>query len=70
MRALETPLPGVPIREPRVFADERGELFGSDDHPAFQAATGLDCAFVRDNPSHSGLAVLRGLPLQRDEVFA
>lgn len=63
MNVIETPLDGVKIIEPRVFADERGFFLESWNARAFREA-GLDLAFVQDNHSRSAKGVLRGLHYQ------
>lgn len=63
MKVIETPLPGVLIVEPRVFADERGyfvEVWREDRYTAL----GIGASFVQDNLSHSKRGVLRGLHYQ------
>jgi dTDP-4-dehydrorhamnose 3,5-epimerase len=64
MQAITTPLPGVLILEPEVFADERGFFFESFNQRAFDAAVGQPVTFVQDNHSRSQRGVLRGLHYQ------
>ncbi len=64
MQAITTPLPGVLILEPKVFADERGFFFESFNQRAFDAAVGQAVTFVQDNHSCSQRGVLRGLHYQ------
>jgi len=64
MQAIATPLPGVLILEPKVFADERGFFFESFNQRAFDAAVGQAVTFVQDNHSRSQRGVLRGLHYQ------
>jgi dTDP-4-dehydrorhamnose 3,5-epimerase len=59
-----TSLPGVLIREPRAFSDDRGFFSESYNKAAFAAATGFDGEFVQDNHSSSRRGVLRGLHYQ------
>ncbi len=60
---INTPLPGVLLIKPKVFADNRGFFLQT-----FQAEMyrdlGLDCTFVQDNHSRSQRGVLRGLHYQ------
>ncbi len=67
MKAIETALPGVLILEPKVFGDARGFFFESFNQKAFEAATGVQTAFVQDNHSRSGFGVLRGLHFQTQQ---
>jgi dTDP-4-dehydrorhamnose 3,5-epimerase len=63
LNVAETPLPGVLLIEPKVFADERGyfmETFRSD----VLRRAGIDAEFVQDNHSTSSRGVLRGLHYQ------
>lgn len=59
----ETPIPGLLIIEPRVFADERGYFFESFNHADF-FKNGLVSNFVQDNESKSHYGVIRGLHYQ------
>ena len=61
---LATSLPEVLVLKPKVFGDPRGFFFESFNAREFEAATGLDRAFVQDNHSLSGRGVLRGLHYQ------
>jgi dTDP-4-dehydrorhamnose 3,5-epimerase len=63
MKILETPIPGLLIIEPRVFADERGYFFESFNVTKF-ANAGLITNFVQDNESKSHRGVIRGLHYQ------
>lgn len=63
MKIIETPIPGLLIIEPRVFADERGYFFESFSHTKF-AENGLISEFVQDNESKSHYGVIRGLHYQ------
>ncbi|MCH7846211.1 MAG: dTDP-4-dehydrorhamnose 3,5-epimerase [Acidobacteria bacterium] len=64
MKTEPTPLDGVLIIEPRVFADDRGFLSESYNKKAFADATGFDGNFVQDNHSRSGRGVVRGMHYQ------
>jgi len=63
MKIIETPIPGLLIIEPRVFADERGYFFESFSETKFNES-GLISGFVQDNESKSHHGVLRGLHYQ------
>ena len=63
MKVLETPLPGVLILEPRVFADARG-FFLESYNENVMAELGIRQRFVQDNHSYSAKNVLRGLHYQ------
>ena len=63
MKIIETPIPGLLIIEPRVFADERGYFFESFSATKF-AENGLISDFVQDNESKSHYGVIRGLHYQ------
>lgn len=63
MNFIETPLPGVVLIEPKVFADDRG-FFLESYHLARFAQNGIDAVFVQDNHSRSARGVLRGLHYQ------
>ena len=64
LKTEPTPLDGVLIIEPRVFADDRGFLSESYNKKAFADATGFDGNFVQDNHSRSGRGVVRGMHYQ------
>jgi len=64
MNVTGTPLPGVLLLEPGVFADARGFFFESYNERVFAAATGVNAHFVQDNHSRSTRNVLRGLHYQ------
>ena len=63
MKIIETPIPGLLIIEPRVFADERGYFFESFNENKF-AENGLVSKYVQDNESKSHYGVIRGLHYQ------
>jgi dTDP-4-dehydrorhamnose 3,5-epimerase len=63
--ATKTPLAGLLVLEPKVFADERGWFSESFNQATFNAAVGTDgYHFVQDNHSFSKAGVLRGLHYQ------
>jgi dTDP-4-dehydrorhamnose 3,5-epimerase len=59
----DTPLPGVFLIRPRVFADHRG-FFLESYNQRDMAALGIGDRFVQDNHSRSQRGVLRGLHYQ------
>ncbi|TCZ72890.1 dTDP-4-dehydrorhamnose 3,5-epimerase [Flaviaesturariibacter aridisoli] len=63
MNVQTTPLPGLFLIEPRVFADSRGYFYESYNEAAF-AAAGIHNRFVQDNQSQSSYGVIRGLHFQ------
>ncbi len=63
MKIIPTPLPGVKLIEPDVFADERGFFMESWNHQRY-ADAGLDIQFSQSNVSRSSGGVLRGLHFQ------
>ena len=63
MKATETPLPGVLLIEPKVFADARGFFLETYNAARFREF-GIDAPFVQDNQSRSARGVLRGLHYQ------
>ncbi|HET7209367.1 MAG TPA: dTDP-4-dehydrorhamnose 3,5-epimerase [Terriglobales bacterium] len=63
MKAIETPLPGVLLLEPRVFGDSRG-FFLESYNARTMAKFGIRHRFVQDNHSFSARNVLRGLHYQ------
>lgn len=63
MKIIETPIPGLLIIEPRVFADQRGYFLESYHQQKLQE-TGMSTIFVQDNESKSGRGVIRGLHYQ------
>lgn len=63
MKILDTPLLGLKIIEPTVFADGRGYFFES--YNALKLLNqGIGCVFVQDNESFSSFGVIRGLHYQ------
>jgi dTDP-4-dehydrorhamnose 3,5-epimerase len=63
MKVIETPLPGVLILEPKVFADARG-FFLESYNERILAQHGIREHFVQDNHSYSLRNVIRGLHYQ------
>jgi dTDP-4-dehydrorhamnose 3,5-epimerase len=63
LKVTESPLPGVLILEPRVFADDRGYFLETYNADRFREA-GITRPFVQDNHSTSRRGVLRGLHYQ------
>ena len=64
MNTEPTPLDGVLIIEPRVFADDRGFFFESYNQKALAEVIGFGGEFVQDNHSRSVRGVIRGLHYQ------
>ncbi len=67
MPVLETPIAGLLIFEPKVFADERGHFFESYNQRVWEAA-GVHYVFVQDNQARSTQGVLRGLHYQTGDM--
>jgi len=65
MEVIKTPIEGLFVIQPRVFADARGYFFESFNAKAFKEATGVDVTFVQDNESRSHYGVVRGLHFQK-----
>jgi dTDP-4-dehydrorhamnose 3,5-epimerase len=63
MNVIETPLPGVLVIEPKVYADPRGYFLETYSEQRYRNA-GLKAAFVQDNISGSSRGTLRGLHYQ------
>jgi dTDP-4-dehydrorhamnose 3,5-epimerase len=63
VKVIETPIPGLLILEPKVFADSRGYFLESYNQNKLKC-TGISVAFVQDNESKSGKGVIRGLHYQ------
>lgn len=63
MKIIETPIPGLLIIEPQVFADQRGYFLESYNQQKLHDA-GISTIFVQDNESKSGRGVIRGLHYQ------
>lgn len=66
MRVTYTPIKGLLILQPKVFADERGYFFESYQMRRF-AELGIIEPFVQDNQSISAYGTIRGLHFQRGE---
>lgn len=67
MPILETPISGLFVFEPRVFADERGYFFESYNQHTW-AEAGVTNVFVQDNQARSTRGVLRGLHYQTGDT--
>lgn len=63
MKIIETPIPGLVIIEPTVFADQRGYFLESYNQQKLNEA-GISANFVQDNESKSTRGVIRGLHYQ------
>ena len=63
IKVIKTPIEGLIVIEPQVFADGRGYFMETYSRQVF-ADAGLHMAFVQDNQSMSRKGVLRGLHLQ------
>lgn len=63
MNIIKTPIPGLLILEPRVFADQRGYFLESYNQQKLEEV-GISTIFVQDNESKSGRGVIRGLHYQ------
>jgi dTDP-4-dehydrorhamnose 3,5-epimerase len=63
MNVIDTPIPGLKIIEPKVFADERGYFFESFNEAVF-VSHNLNYKFIQDNESKSTYGVIRGLHYQ------
>lgn len=64
MRITRLSIPDVLRIEPRVFADERGQVYESFHQARFEQAVSRKVNFVQDNHSTSIKNVLRGLHYQ------
>lgn len=64
MQLESTPIPGLLIVTPNVFADDRGFFCETFQEERYRAALGSDIHFVQDNLSFSKKGVLRGLHYQ------
>jgi len=63
VKIIETPIPGLLIIEPQVFADQRGYFLESYNQQKLHDA-GISTIFVQDNESKSGRGFIRGLHYQ------
>jgi len=64
MECIETPISGLLVFEPRVYADKRGSFIESFNQKIFNEYTNSNYSFVQDNQSVSSKGVLRGLHFQ------
>lgn len=60
-----TPIEGLLVATPKVFADSRGYFFESFSLRELEQAAGRQLRFVQDNESRSARGVVRGLHFQR-----
>lgn len=67
MPVQNTPISGLLVFEPRIFADERGYFFESYNQRTW-AEAGVNNVFVQDNQARSTKGVLRGLHYQSGEM--
>jgi len=63
MEIIKTPIEGLLIIKPRVFADARGFFIESYNEARYREA-GVDVSFCQDNLSKSQYGVIRGLHYQ------
>jgi dTDP-4-dehydrorhamnose 3,5-epimerase len=63
MTIQETPLKGLYLIEPKVFADSRGYFYESYSYASF-LKNDIQISFVQDNQSKSSYGVIRGLHYQ------
>jgi dTDP-4-dehydrorhamnose 3,5-epimerase len=63
MEIIKTPIEGLVIIKPRVFADARGFFYESYNEKTYREA-GIDLHFCQDNKSKSSYGVVRGLHYQ------
>jgi dTDP-4-dehydrorhamnose 3,5-epimerase len=63
VKIIKTPIPGLVIIEPTVFADQRGYFLESYNQQKLNEA-GIYANFVQDNESKSTRGVIRGLHYQ------
>ena len=64
MVAINTPIEGLLILEPKVHTDERGYFFESYNLQVLESCSGYNTPFVQDNQARSVKNVLRGLHYQ------
>ena len=64
MKIIQTPIEGLLVIEPRVFADARGYFVETYNEQRYREA-GIDAQLVQDNQSCSSYGVVRGLHFQR-----
>ena len=65
MEIIKTPISGLVIIKPRVFADARGFFYETYNEKNYLEA-GIDLHFCQDNQSKSSYGVIRGLHYQLD----
>lgn len=65
MNVIDTPLAGVKIIQPKVFADQRGFFKETFSAERYAVMAGITLPFVQDNHSRSRKGVLRGLHFQK-----
>ncbi len=63
MEIITTPIEGLLVIQPRVFADERGYFYESYNRKKYRDL-GIDMDFCQDNQSKSSYGVIRGLHYQ------
>jgi dTDP-4-dehydrorhamnose 3,5-epimerase len=63
MEIIKTPISGLVIIKPRVFADTRGFFYETYNEKSYLEA-GIDLHFCQDNLSKSSYGVIRGLHYQ------
>lgn len=63
MNVVETPIEGLLILEPKIFADDRGYFFESYNFELL-SEYGIEINFVQDNESFSSYGTIRGLHYQ------
>ena len=64
MEIIKTPIKGLLVIEPKVFADARGYFVETYNEERYREA-GIDAQFVQDNQSCSSYGVVRGLHFQK-----
>ena len=64
MEIIKTPIEGLLVIEPKVFADARGYFVETYNEERYREA-GIDAQFVQDNQSCSSYGVVRGLHFQK-----
>ena len=64
MNVIDTKISGLFILEPKVFMDDRGYFFESDNKTILDSLLGKEYTFVQDNESKSSYGVIRGLHYQ------
>ena len=64
MEIIKTPIEGLLVIDPKVFADARGYFVETYNEERYREA-GIDAQFVQDNQSCSSYGVVRGLHFQK-----